>query len=58
MEYASLINRLEYLLQTKIYETKGMYIKDELFSELYEKDKSSYHLIPCLRSILEKAKKL
>ncbi len=58
MEYASLINRLEFLLQTKIYEIRGMYISDEVFDKIYEKDKSSYHLIPCLRGILEKAKKL
>ena len=58
MEYASLINRLEFLLQTKIYEVRGMYISDEVFDKIYKKDKSSYHLIPCLRGILEKAKKL
>lgn len=58
MEYASLINKLEYLLQTKIYEIKGMYTTDGIFDRVYEEDKNSYYLIPCLRSILEKTKKL
>lgn len=58
MEYASLINRLEYMLQTKIYESRGMFTQEGIFDREYEMDKNSYYLIPCLRSILEKAKKL
>ena len=58
MEYASLINKLEYLLQIRIYEVRGMYIVDDMFNKSYDEDKVSYQSIPCLRGILEKAKKL
>lgn len=58
MEYASLINRLEYILQTKMYEIRGMYNQEGVFEKAYEQDKLSYQTIPCLRGILEKAKKL
>ena len=58
MEYALLINQLEFIMQTKIYEVRGMYNTCGQFDRIYDSTKENFYTIPCLRGILEKTKKL
>lgn len=58
MEYALLINQLEFIMQTKMYEVRGMYNSNGQFDRIYERTKENFYTIPCLRGVLEKTKKL
>lgn len=58
MEYALLINQLEFIMQTKMYEVRGMYNRQGRFDKIYDATKENFYTIPCLRGVLEKTKKL
>ena len=58
MEYINLINQLEYDLRIKLYELQSLNEQETNFEQKYERNKKNYQMIPCLRGILEQAKKL